>query len=62
MYGEAIGGRGVDVAIGGHSFGGRVASLVAADEAPRAIVLLSYPLHAPGRHAAASPRTRACRG
>jgi predicted alpha/beta-hydrolase family hydrolase len=35
--------------IGGHSFGGRVASLIAADRAPPALVLLSYPLHAPGR-------------
>jgi predicted alpha/beta-hydrolase family hydrolase len=42
------------VALGGHSFGGRVASLAAAqacDEGrpPLAVVLLSYPLHAPGR-------------
>jgi len=35
--------------ISGHSFGGRVASLLAADEPPRALVLLSYPLHRPGR-------------
>ncbi len=34
--------------IGGHSFGGRVASLLAAQEPPRALVLLSYPLHRPG--------------
>ncbi len=34
--------------IGGHSYGGRVASLLAAQEAPRALVLLSYPLHRPG--------------
>jgi predicted alpha/beta-hydrolase family hydrolase len=37
-----------DLVIGGHSYGGRVASLLAADEAPRALVLLSYPLHRPG--------------
>ncbi len=42
------------LAVGGHSFGGRVASLAAADACaigrpPRALVLLSYPLHAPGR-------------
>lgn len=37
------------LAIGGHSFGGRVASLLAAEQAPAALVLLSYPLHAPGR-------------
>lgn len=35
--------------IGGHSFGGRVASMLAAQESPRALVLLSYPLHRPGR-------------
>jgi hypothetical protein len=34
--------------IGGHSFGGRVASLLAAVERPRGLVLLSYPLHRPG--------------
>lgn len=38
-----------DVAVGGHSFGGRVASMLAAERAPAALVLLSYPLHAPGR-------------
>ena len=42
------------VAIGGHSYGGRVASLLAADRAAQAertivgLVLLSYPLHRPG--------------
>ena len=40
--------------MGGHSFGGRVASLAAADACdagrpPIALVLLSYPLHPPGR-------------
>lgn len=35
--------------IGGHSFGGRVASLLAAKTPPRGLVLLSYPLHRPGR-------------
>jgi hypothetical protein len=44
------------IAVGGHSFGGRVASLAAADACdagrpPLALVLLSYPLHAPGRQA-----------
>jgi predicted alpha/beta-hydrolase family hydrolase len=42
------------IAVGGQSFGGRVASLAAADACdagrpPLALVLLSYPLHAPGR-------------
>lgn len=43
--------------IGGHSFGGRVASLLAAELAPAALVVLSYPLHAPGRQAAWKERT-----
>lgn len=34
--------------IGGHSFGGRVGSMVAADEPLLGLVLLSYPLHRPG--------------
>jgi uncharacterized protein len=38
-----------DCVIGGHSYGGRVASLLAADEPPAGLVLLSYPLHRPGR-------------
>ena len=39
-----------DVAVGGHSYGGRVASLAAAEpNAPyRGLVLFSYPLHPPG--------------
>jgi predicted alpha/beta-hydrolase family hydrolase len=45
------------VAIGGHSFGGRVASLIAAESPPAALVLLSYPLHAPGRQDAWRDRT-----
>lgn len=46
-------------AIGGHSFGGRVASLVAAEPgvSPSAVIVLSYPLHAPGRHEAWDERT-----
>jgi predicted alpha/beta-hydrolase family hydrolase len=34
--------------IGGHSFGGRVASLLAAQEPVAGLVLFSYPLHRPG--------------
>ena len=43
--------------IGGHSFGGRVASLLAPSGEVGGLVLLSYPLHAPGRHAAWDERT-----
>lgn len=35
-------------AIGGHSYGGRMASLVAAGQPVSALILLSYPLHRPG--------------
>jgi predicted alpha/beta-hydrolase family hydrolase len=35
-------------AIGGHSYGGRVASMLAAQQEVAALVLLSYPLHRPG--------------
>ena len=50
------------IAVGGHSFGGRVASLAAADACdagrpPLALVLFSYPLHAPGRPEAWDDRT-----
>jgi pimeloyl-ACP methyl ester carboxylesterase len=43
--------EGLGVAIGGHSFGGRVASLAAAepDTTYEALVLFSYPLHPPGK-------------
>src|SRR5512135_3896080 len=34
--------------IGGHSFGGRVASLLAAEQPVAGLLLLSYPLHRPG--------------
>ena len=52
--GEAETAAGLRLAVGGHSFGGRVASLAAADgceagRPPLALVLLSYPLHPPGR-------------
>jgi predicted alpha/beta-hydrolase family hydrolase len=48
----------LDVAVGGQSFGGRVASLAAAEpDAPyRALVLFSYPLHPPGAPERTAPR------
>lgn len=45
------------IVIGGHSYGGRVASLLAAEQAVAGLVLLSYPLHAPGRVEAWDERT-----
>jgi len=41
-------GFGPEVAVGGQSFGGRVASMLAADHPFRGLVLFSYPLHRPG--------------
>lgn len=35
--------------IGGRSFGGRMCSLLAVDEAVAGLVLMSYPLHPPGK-------------
>src|SRR3990170_414549 len=43
--------------IGGHSYGGRVASLLAAELPVAGLVLLSYPLHAPGRQETWDART-----
>lgn len=40
--------RGPSVVIGGHSYGGRVASLAAAEGGYGGLVCLSYPLHRPG--------------
>jgi predicted alpha/beta-hydrolase family hydrolase len=61
VYRAALTGRDpAGTVLGGHSFGGRVASLLAADEtppSPAGLVLLSYPLHAPGRHEAWDERT-----
>jgi predicted alpha/beta-hydrolase family hydrolase len=45
---EQVGEELASSVIGGHSFGGRVASLVAAETPPAGLVLLSYPLHRPG--------------
>lgn len=50
---------GVRIAVGGQSYGGRVASLAAAepDTDYAALVLFSYPLHAPGSPGRADERT-----
>jgi uncharacterized protein len=37
-----------EAALGGHSYGGRMASMLAAEQRVAALVLLSYPLHRPG--------------
>jgi len=57
VYRAAIGPDATSTVIGGQSFGGRVASLLAPDLTPAALVLFSYPLHAPGRHDAWVERT-----
>ena len=57
IYREAIGNNPSRAVTGGQSFGGRVASLLAAADAPKALVLFAYPLHAPGRHEAWRERT-----
>lgn len=57
VYRAAIGAAAAFVTIGGQSFGGRVATLVAAEDAPQAVVCFSYPLHAPGRQPAWDERT-----
>lgn len=48
---------GPGVVIGGQSFGGRVASLLAAEDPPAGLVLLCYPLHRPGHPEMAADRT-----
>ena len=56
---DATGADGALIAVGGQSYGGRVASLAAAepDTAYAALVLFSYPLHSPGRPEGATERT-----
>ncbi|HET8776063.1 MAG TPA: alpha/beta family hydrolase [Candidatus Limnocylindria bacterium] len=55
-YADAVG-EGAATVIGGQSYGGRVASLLAAEQPPAALVCFAYPLHAPGRHDAWVERT-----
>ncbi|MEA2646945.1 MAG: uncharacterized protein QOE92_2028 [Chloroflexota bacterium] len=47
IFRELIGERS-DVVVGGNSYGGRVASMVAAEDQVAGLVLFSYPLHRPG--------------
>ena len=56
-YRDAIGRDAASFITGGQSFGGRVASLLAADDPPAALLLFAYPLHAPGRQEAWVERT-----
>lgn len=55
----AAGADGLSIAVGGQSYGGRVASLAAAEPetAYSALVLFSFPLHLPGRPQLADERT-----
>jgi len=57
VYRDAIGEDPSVLVTGGQSFGGRVASLLAAESPPAALVLFAYPLHAPGRQEAWDQRT-----
>ena len=56
---DAPGGNGTLIAVGGQSYGGRVASLAAAepDTDYVALVLFSFPLHPPGAPGRAEERT-----
>ncbi|MEA2672319.1 MAG: uncharacterized protein QOG45_2539 [Chloroflexota bacterium] len=47
-FAAAVRPHGAAVVVGGHSYGGRVASMLAAEEPVAGLVLLSYPLHRPG--------------
>jgi len=49
MFLAAAGDRLGSTVLGGQSYGGRVASLVAASRGCAALLLFSYPLHPPGR-------------
>jgi predicted alpha/beta-hydrolase family hydrolase len=56
---DARGADGIPIAVGGQSYGGRVASLAAAepDTSYAALVLFSFPLHPPGAPQKAEERT-----
>jgi predicted alpha/beta-hydrolase family hydrolase len=56
---DAPGGDGSPIAVGGQSYGGRVATLAAAEPetAYAGLVLFSFPLHPPGRPEQAEART-----
>ena len=56
-YRAAVAEASEPIVIGGQSFGGRIASILAADKPPAALILFAYPLHAPGRHEAWDERT-----
>jgi predicted alpha/beta-hydrolase family hydrolase len=57
VYRTALGDDTARAVIGGHSYGGRVASLLAAEVPVAGLLLLSYPLHAPGRQETWDERT-----
>ena len=57
VYRDVVGSDAASIVTGGQSFGGRVASLLAAEDPPASLVLFAYPLHAPGRHEAWVERT-----
>jgi uncharacterized protein len=48
VYARLLGDGAAATVVGGHSFGGRVASMLAAEQPVAGLVLLSYPLHRPG--------------
>ena len=48
VYRQQLAGR-ADAVVGGVSYGGRMASLLAAQDPVAGLVLLSYPLHPPGK-------------
>lgn len=54
-YRAAVAEVGGEVWVGGKSFGGRVASMVADDVGARGVVALGYPFHPPGKPVDLSP-------